>query len=562
MDILQKEAGYQRLDEVLEPEMVKQYKIRRGQQCVYMPLFGKERYLCSCGTVNPLGQNCYVCGLEPEPLTREVLEELGREAQERLAKEAEEQAQQENKRLAREEARRQARQKRKIKRIAIWSGSGVAAVVLSILLFWAFTRFWIPALQYEFAQQALEAGNYSRAYRLFSLAKDYADAQTYVQRFSTPILTQRTSDGLTVSRTEYTYDSNGNRLIMTEDEYRLDVDGREIQTDRQSWINHYNDMGNPVQLEDFYGKASFTYNENGDVTIEEQWRPDGVQERLRYYSYVYDDMGRITEMAEICSELVSVNYSYEQNYTYTYDEQGRVHTTTVVANYPAATEGNSIAISTNTYDDQDRLVQVLVEISTPNDENGNCQIVERWVYDSEGRCTSYIRQTEYFGENSRNSKQETTTVYNEQGKVEQECISTTFPGDGQRDMLQTAVYTYDREGRLSKQVSTMEHSDELRQSQSGYRNTVEYSYDLMGRMTSRKTVYEHEDQNNSYAITESFTYRWDGTPKTSKQTVKSVDGSAMVTEYTYNENGLVEKSRAVDGKNVTEQSFTYAYFYK
>lgn len=562
MDILQKEAGYQRLDEVLEPEMVKQYQIRRGKQSVYMPLFGKERYLCSCGTVNPLGKNCYVCGLEPEPLTREVLEELGQQAQERLAKEAEEQAQQESKRLAREEARRLAKQKRRAKRIAVWSGCGVAAVVVSVLLFWAFTRVWIPALQYDYACQALQAGNYSRAYRLFSLAKDYKDAQDYLQRFTTATLTQRTSDGLSVSRTEYTYDSNGNRLIMTENEYRLESDGREIQTDRQSWINHYDDGGKPIQLEDYNGKTTYTYNENGDVLTEEYWRPDGVQERLRYYSYAYDELGRIVEKAEICSELVSVNYSYEQTYTYTYDELGRESTVTVIANYPAATDGNSVSVATNTYDGQGHLVQRVTDVTTPNDERGNCQLLELWSYDEADRYTGYIRQTEYFGETIRNSRQETVAVYNEQGKVVQERVSTLFSGDSQRDAVQTTVYTYDREGRLEKKVTTFELADPVRQSQSGYCNTVEYSYDLLGRVRSTKTVYEHADENNSYAMTESFTYRFDGTRKTGKQTLRSLDGSTVVTESTYNENGLVETSRETSGETVTERSFTYAYFYK
>ena len=88
---------------------MKQYRIRRGAHCVYMPRFGQEKYLCPCGTINPLDKRCYVCGLEPEPLSREVMESLSRDAALRMEQEQLQRQQQEEKRLAREEALRQKR---------------------------------------------------------------------------------------------------------------------------------------------------------------------------------------------------------------------------------------------------------------------------------------------------------------------------------------------------------------------------------------------------------------------------------------------------------------------
>ena len=70
----------QPLEEVLEPEMVKQYRIRRGQQCAFMPVFAEDKWLCSCGAENAAGENCHACGLSPEPLTRQVLEQLRQDA--------------------------------------------------------------------------------------------------------------------------------------------------------------------------------------------------------------------------------------------------------------------------------------------------------------------------------------------------------------------------------------------------------------------------------------------------------------------------------------------------
>lgn len=561
MDILQKEAGYQRLEDVLEPEMVKQYQLRRGKQCIYMPLFGKERYLCSCGTVNPMGENCYVCGLAPEPLTREVMEELSREAEARLAAEARERAAREEKRRAHEEARRREKQKKKLIKIALLTVSTLAAVALAVLVFWFSTREWIPAGNYRGALQALEDGDYSRAHRLFTLAGGYQDAEEYLAHIVTPTLTQWTDYGYATNRVEYTYDAAGNRLIMSQEDYGRDLNGERVMSDKQTWINHYNEQGLPVQLEDFYAKTVYTYNERGDVMTEEKTRSDGTPETLRYYSYIYDDMGRLRERAEICSELISVNYSYEQTDTYTYDDLGRVLTRTSRANYPAAIEGNHITVTTNTYDDRGRLAERRMEVTTPNDDSGDCEILEQWTYTRTGKLTGYTRVTSYFGDTSRNSSQVTTTAYNDRGDVVEERISTLFPSDSQRDSLQITAYTYDREGRLIGKTRTQRFSDEMRQNQGGYEETAEYSYDLLGRLTGTKTVYRHADPDSSYAQTETFTYRWDGSRKTGRQTVKSVDGSAVVTEYTYNENSLVETSRTKDGDTETVQEYTYAYFY-
>lgn len=561
VDIFRQDMLRERLEDVLEPEMVKQYRLRRGRQCVYMPRFGEDAYLCSCGAVNPLGESCSVCGLEPEPLTREVLEELSREAEARLAVEAQERAAREEKRRAHEEARRKAKQRKKLIKLTALVTGCVAALALGVGLFWLTTRQWIPAAHYNKALQCLERGDYQNAHRSFTLAGYYGDAKAYLERFSVLTRTAYAEGEKSATRQEYTYDARGNRLIMSQETFGRTEDGQLSRGDMQTWINHYNDRGLPLQLEDPYGKWVYIYNEHGDVTSEEEFRPDGVQENMRYYSYIYDEQGRKVEKHEICSELISVNYSYEQSENYTYDDLGREILRTARANYPAATEGNYSSTMESVYDDSGRLIHRVTHVFTPQDPSGECEVVEQWTYSATGKVTAYSRNTNYLQEAGRNSMQLTTNAFNDRGDLVEERVQTTFPGNADRDAVQVIVYTYDREGRLSTKVNSVRHTGEQQQLFGNYTSTETYSYDLLGRLVSVKTLYEHANEENSYAQTDTFTHRADGSRKTGKQTVRFPDGSTTVAESTYDANGMVQTCTTRDEYGTSRQEYTYAYFY-
>ena len=100
------------LEEALGPELARQYRIKRGEKHLYMPVTDGSRYLCSCGCVNSLGEPCKDCGSGPELLDRGVLDALSREAELRLQQEEEEAARQEAARL---EAEKQKKRKKRLK---------------------------------------------------------------------------------------------------------------------------------------------------------------------------------------------------------------------------------------------------------------------------------------------------------------------------------------------------------------------------------------------------------------------------------------------------------------
>ena len=319
----------QPLEEVLEPEMVTQYRIRRGKQCVYMPVFTDDRWLCACGAENDMGANCHACGLSPEPLTRQVLEQLRQDATLRL----EEEDQNRHLREAEEKRSAQKAKRRKLlRKIGIWAAcvAGVAALAVGT---WAFLRFGLPAVYYHRALSALEKQDIPQAYRLFVLANGHKDADAYLSRFYTPVETYtgiaRYTDVAQVEEMKpaeikssgvYTYDSFGRLLTVKEETLHSDWQEAELV----GYTNIYDEKGNCLVQENSFGKLVRQYDDHGSIRLEEHYRLDGTHDYSKIFVIKYDDQGRMVESSEVCSDHVLVNYSYEQHLTFTYDDKGNM----------------------------------------------------------------------------------------------------------------------------------------------------------------------------------------------------------------------------------------------
>ena len=556
---------YQLLEDVLEPEMVKQYRIRRGAHCVYMPRFGQEKYLCPCGTINPLDKPCYVCGLDPEPLSREVMEQLGRDAQERLAEEERQQKELEKRRLERERLLRKKRRIRLMKNIAALIGGVVAVAALGFALFWVSTREWIPAGHYRAALQALNRQEWELAHREFTLSNGHRDAKEYLARFSTPVLTADTRTADSALCESYTYDADGNRLVMNNSSYAMYEDGTEVLLEAGTWTNIYEKADRPLQLEDTGGKRLFTYNAQGNKITEEEYRADGVQESYQYWNYEYDAQGRVTRMMEICSELLSVNYSYEYEEQYTYGTNGEVLTKATYANYPASPEGNYKALFTYTYDAQGRVVEAVEEVTQTQDQNGDSVKQEQWCYDGE-KLVQYTRRVEHLTDARLNSVQTVTHTYDSAGRLLKTEDINEFPNDPMRNFTETYEAVYDREGRIQREEERTVPVDESRFALSAFTKRGEYTYDLMGRCTEIKRLYDYplSSSMESYATREVFTYRSDGTPQSSvtyKNTPAEPSWKVSFSQQ-FNENGLTASKISDPNGRKVESTYTYAYFYK
>lgn len=110
------------LEEVLEDgELVKQYRLKYGQDCKYQTKRERDLWLCACGAVNREGERlCHRCGKDPAILSGADLSALKEERDQRLAEES--------KRAAEAKAAAEV-QAKKVKKIAM-----IAAPILVVLI--------------------------------------------------------------------------------------------------------------------------------------------------------------------------------------------------------------------------------------------------------------------------------------------------------------------------------------------------------------------------------------------------------------------------------------------
>lgn len=559
----------QLLEDVLEPEMAKQYRIRRGQQCKFMPVFAGDRWLCSCGRENTGAGRCD-CGLEPEPLTRQVLEELSRDAAARLEQEELTRDQRE----AEAQRAEKAKHRRKILRRVLVAVACVAAVVLLAVGGVAFVRYGLPAIRYRQARNALEEGAYTKAYRLFVLANGHEDSEAYLARFYSAVLTQT---GTTVyteeaklqdpqlpdtlhSKVSYTYDSDGHLLTIQTEDRQSDWQEAEVHT----YTSSYDENGNALVRENSYGKTVRSYNDHGSIAKEEHYRADGTHDYSKIFVYAYDEQGRVVSSSEICSDHVLVNYSYEQQLTFTYDDRGNLVEQTCVTNFPATSESNYEVITRWTYNERNDPVFMESDMICPDDPVDNCLEETTWVYDAEGRLLSQDALQEYPNNPLATFRTVHTCTYDGDGNVLSDTTVGTFPNDPDRNYEETKVCTYDREGRLTEQRAGVRYAGEERDLFSGFSSVETYTYDFLGRLKEKVLVKEYTNADLSYTQSYAYTYGLGGGLYKAKEVYHShredtkANYEAIIR---YDENGLPQKVETVSETLRNTREYTYGFYY-
>lgn len=121
------------LEEVLEDaELVKQYRLKYGQDCKYQTKRERDLWLCACGAVNREGERlCHCCGKDPAILSGADLPALKEERDQRLAEES--------KRAAEAKAAAEVQAKR-MKKIALIAAPILLVVIIAGVLFSDYTK--------------------------------------------------------------------------------------------------------------------------------------------------------------------------------------------------------------------------------------------------------------------------------------------------------------------------------------------------------------------------------------------------------------------------------------
>lgn len=160
-----------------DEETVKQFRIKYGKDCNFVPRQHKDLWLCACGTWNR-AQYCYCCGKNKDDLISLDWDEIVKEKDNRLAKEkaeleAQKAAESEAARKKAEETReRKIKQKRLIKKISL------VTLAAAFLAFLVYATGWhiIPFARYKNACKALESQSYDEAYNSFAALGTFSDS--------------------------------------------------------------------------------------------------------------------------------------------------------------------------------------------------------------------------------------------------------------------------------------------------------------------------------------------------------------------------------------------------
>lgn len=545
------------LEEALGAEMAKQARLRWGDQCRYMPVSDGKQYLCSCGCVNALDAPCVHCGQTPALMDRAVLEELRQEARLRLEEEAKEAARQEALRL--QALRRQ--KLRKIRNACLWAAGGVAALAVAAAAFWGITRVAIPASHYQKALAALEKGDYRLSHREFTLAGDYEDAEAYLARFATPLLSSKVYIGNSLSQVTYSYDDFGRRLKSVEQMYAKDADGNWLETGAPvEYVQRYDEQGNQLVHANWNGHSVYVYNERNDVVQKDVYLRDGQHDSTHYFDYTYDESGRVVKKTEICSELLSVNNSCEYTDYFTYNAQGLVEEKITEANFPAQMENSYRSVEKWHYNEKGDPVEMLDETVGTVYESSDSTGRKTWVYDEKGNLLKSTDVISFPHDSGMDRCITATAVYDSRGRQLRYTTELSFPNNPKRNSLDEDAWEYDWEGKLVKEVFRYTYADENMQRYGGYTQTVTHTYDLLGRQTEYESVWVGPVESNRQKKT--YEYGPDGMVKRMVETQRDDRDSSTVT-YHYNENGLVarEEYSPSDPDNWSALEYTYAYFY-
>ena len=160
------------IDALSDVELVKQFRLRYGSLCEYMPAEAGDLWFCSCGAVNSSGEEtCHRCGLSHESIKNVDMTILAEQRDDRLAVE----------RRRREELdhiRNKTRARTEAKARVIWKHATIAAAVLAVIIgAWRLTSdVLIPRVRYRQAEKLLESYDYKGAKRIFLAIESYKDS--------------------------------------------------------------------------------------------------------------------------------------------------------------------------------------------------------------------------------------------------------------------------------------------------------------------------------------------------------------------------------------------------
>ena len=150
-------------------EMAKQYAVRYGNDCTYMPAGTKDLWYCACGAVNHASETrCYKCRRNRTAFAEVNEKSLKRDSEARVKSE----------KILEEAEQREKEKKNKTGRLIL----RISIIVLPVLLIAAIILSTVPPFlerreNYAAAEQLLAEGSFAEAQEAFLALGDYSDAR-------------------------------------------------------------------------------------------------------------------------------------------------------------------------------------------------------------------------------------------------------------------------------------------------------------------------------------------------------------------------------------------------
>ncbi|MEG5082027.1 putative Ig domain-containing protein [Microcoleus sp. AT8-B4] len=312
------------------------------------------------------------------------------------------------------------------------------------------------------------------------------------------------------SKTEWTYDSRGNKL--TEKDALGNV---------SRWT--YNSRGQVLSETDALGNtATYTYSPRGNLLTTKDAKGNVT-------SYSYDTRGNILSITDATNNTTNFQYDAAGNVTNLEDSSG--HKATYI------------------YDSNGNMLRETMKVATPTGEK---EFVTEWTYNNEGQIKSVTqggRTLTYEYKAGRQSasienNRRTEYRYNSEGKL----VETIYPDDTPNNSDNSRTITvYDKGGR---QRATIDRDGRV----------THYKYDDAGQLI--ETIYPNDTTNQIQQLLNAIS------PGTTPQ---SVDWTAVVypditpaylannsrTKTEYYKNGQVKAEIDIDG-NRTEYEYDAA----
>ena len=380
-----------------DAELIKQYRLKYGNNCKNLPLLHKDLWYCACGELNRQGEaECHRCQKSLALLEQIDMDELRKEKDDRLVAEKEQ--------AEKEAAAAKAHAKKMGKIAAIVVPILVVLIVAAVIISNSVKK----SNAYENALTLLDAGQYTEAIEAFIELGDYKDCAEQIQIAENAHAEEEKAQAEAVIEAEKNEKYSRAVLLLASGNYEKYAEAYQLflelgdHKDAASYLSDFQYLLlNSKYLIENGATTSYVYDSHGRVA--EKWLGEH-----QVYKYNYSDDGTYSSDYYVSERLM---------YTYRYNIHGDM--THEISHYA---DGEHIYEWEYAEDGMSKTRKVIKDSQVsqtrvfPLDEYGNSLIDESWfeykfTYDDYGRI---IRSEKYWNDEFR---EYTNYTYDKYGNV-------------------------------------------------------------------------------------------------------------------------------------------------